>query len=137
MEWVMYIFENLHGDFSCLALTSSSIASLALSNDPPPGDDVDPSAQLGLGHLPDPRAHEEVLFDGNLNDILGGTLGDAIEQGKVLEPEDRVEIELEINNRDQEGQDKAPDMVIYPCFFWKYMNMAILLLTIDVLVQIS
>ena len=113
----MYIFENLHGDSSCLALTSSSIASLALSNDPPPGDDVDPSAQLGLGHLPDPRAYEEVLFDGNLNDILGGTLGDAIEQGKVLEPEDRVEIELEINNRDQEGQDKAPDMVIYPCFF--------------------
>ena len=111
MEWVLYIFENLHGDSSCLALTSSSIASLPLSKSPP-GDDIDPSAQLGPGHLPNPRPHVEVLFDGNLNDILGGTLGDAIEQGKVLEPEDRVEIDLEINNRDQEQQ----DMVIYPNF---------------------
>ena len=115
MEWVLYIFKNLHGDSSCLALTSSSIASLPLSKSPP-GDDIDPSAQLGPGHLPNPRPHVEVLFDGNLNDILGGTLGDAIEQGKVLEPEDRVEIDLEINNRDQEQQDKAPDMVIYPNF---------------------
>ena len=99
-----------------------------------------------MPHWPSPTIHLLVMtstpqlnlvFDGNLNDILGGTLGDAIEQGKVLEPEDRVEIELEINNGDQEGQDKAPDMVIHiSLFFWKYMNMAILLLTIDVLVQI-
>ena len=104
MEWVVYIFENLHGDSSCLALTTSSIASPPLSNDPVPGDDVDPSTQPG---------HEEVLFDGNLNDILGGTLCDAMEQGKVLEPEDRVEIDIEINNQDREGHGQAEDMVIY------------------------
>ena len=65
-----------------------------------------------------------MLFDGNLNDILGGTLGDAIEQGKVLEPEDRVEIELDINNRDQEEQTRRQTLVIYPCFFeiYKYGN---------------
>ena len=76
MEWVVYIFENLHGDSSCLDLTTSLIASPPLSNDPVPGDDVDPSTQPG---------HEEVLFDGNLNDIPGGTLSlcDAMEQGKV------------------------------------------------------
>ena len=86
-----------------MALTTSSIAS-PLSNNPPPGDDVDPSTQPG---------HEEVLFEGNLHDILGGTLCDAMEQGKVLEPEDRVKIDIEINNQDREGHGQAEDMVIY------------------------
>ena len=104
MEWVVYIFENLQGDSSCLALTTSPIASPPHSNRPPPGDDVDPSTQPG---------HEEVLFDGNLNDILGGTFCDAMEQEKVLEPEDRVEIDLEINNQDWERHGQAEDMVIY------------------------
>ena len=113
MEWVLNIFENLNGDSSFLTLSATSIASLPLSNDPPPGDE---EAQHGPGHLPNPQVQERVLFDGNLNDILGGTLRDAMEQGKILERGDRVELDIEIDNQGQEGLDKAQDMVIYHNF---------------------
>ena len=111
MEWVIYIFENLNGDSSCLALSPSPIAPLPLANTPPPGDDNGPSALHG--HLPRHQDHEEVLFDGSLNDILGGTLRDAVEQGNVLVQEDRVVLDLEIGNQGPaDGHDEAHDKVM-------------------------
>ena len=110
MEWVIYIFENLNGDSSCLALSPSPIAPLPLANTPPHGDVNGPSALHG--HLPLHQDHEEVLFDGNLNDILGGTLRDAVEQGNVLVQEERVVLDLEIGNQGPDGHDEAHDQVM-------------------------
>ena len=106
MEWVIYIFENLNGDSSSLALSPSPIAPLTLANTPPPGDDNGPSALHG--HSPRHQDHD----DGNLNDILGGTLRDAVEQGNVLVQEDHVVLDLEIGNQGPDGHDEAHDKVM-------------------------
>ena len=68
MEWVLYIVTNLNGDSSFLTMPAPSIDLLPLSKDPPSGE------QVG----------DDVIFDGSLDDLVGATLHNAVEQVKPV-----------------------------------------------------
>ena len=74
MEWVLYIVTNLNGDSSFLTMPAPSIDLLPLSKDPPSGE------QVG----------DDVIFDGSLEDLVGATLHNAVEQVKHNAMQDRV-----------------------------------------------
>ena len=68
MEWVLYMVTNLNGDSSFLTIPAPSIATLPLSKDPPSVESAGNSDDLGQ------QVGGEVIFDGNLEDLVGGTL---------------------------------------------------------------
>ena len=59
---------NLNGDSSFLTIPAPSIATLPLSKDPPFVESAGNSDDLGQ------QVGGEVIFDGNLEDLVGGTL---------------------------------------------------------------
>ena len=82
MEWVLYMVTNLNGDSSFLTIPAPSIATLPLSKDPPSVESADNSDDLGQ------QVGGEVIFDGNLEDLVGGTLHnnmEPVENNEVLD----------------------------------------------------
>ena len=76
MEWLLYMVTNLNGDSSFFTIPAPSIDSLPLSKDPPSGESARPSDDHGQ------QVGEEVVFDGNLDDLVGGILHNEMEQVK-------------------------------------------------------
>ena len=84
MEWLLYMVTNLNGDSSFLTIPAPSIDLLPLSKDPPSGESARPSDDQGQ------QVGEEVVFDGNLDDLVGGILHNEIEQVKHNKVQDMV-----------------------------------------------
>ena len=82
MEWVLYMVTNLNGDSSFLTTPAPSIATLPLSKDPPSVESAGNSDDLGK------QVGDEVIFDGNVEDLVGGTLHnnmEPVENNEVLD----------------------------------------------------
>ena len=64
MEWVLYLVSNLNGDTSFLSIPAPSNEPLPLSEDPP---GVNVGDQDHHGQVK--PVEEEVIFDGNIDDL--------------------------------------------------------------------
>lgn len=73
MEWLLYMVTNLNGDSSFLTIPAPSIDLLPHSKDPPSGESAGPSDDHGQ------QVDEEVIFDGNLDDLVGGILHNEVQ----------------------------------------------------------
>ena len=80
MEWVLYLVSNLNGDASFLSIPAPSNYPLPLE-DPP---DVNAVAPDHRAHHHTAQVAEEVIFDGNLDDL---------QQVVVVEQDDLAEVE--------------------------------------------
>ena len=85
MEWLLYMVTNLNGDSSFLTIPAPFFFDLLpLSKDLPSGESARPSDDQGQ------QVGEEVVFDGNLDDLVGGILHNEIEQVKHNKVQDMV-----------------------------------------------
>ena len=80
MEWVLYLVSNLNGDASFLSIPAPSNYQMP-QEDPP---DVDAVAPDHHAHHHTAQVAEEVIFDGNLDDL---------QQVVVVEQDDLAEVE--------------------------------------------
>ena len=84
MEWLLYMVTNLNGDSSFLTIPALSIDLLPLSKDPPSAESGGTSDDHGQ------QVGEEVIYDGNLDDLVGGTLHNTMEPVKHDEVQNMV-----------------------------------------------
>ena len=95
MEWVLYLVSNLNGDASFLSIPAPSNYPLPLIEDPP---DVNAGAPDHHGQHGVAQVNEEVIFDGNIDDL---------HQVVVVEQEDVGEV----NKQALEEHDAVQNMV--------------------------
>ena len=105
MEWVLYLVSNLNGDASFLTISAPTAHSLPFSKDPPSGDIAGTSDHHGQH----PQVDEEVIYDGNLVDLVGGTLQVAMKPVEQVVVKDLGGVNVQAT----EEHDEVQDIVLY------------------------
>ena len=101
MEWLLYLVTNLNGDASFLTIPAPTAHSLPCSKDPPFGD-IAGTSDHHVQHL---QVDEEVIFDGNLVDLVGGTLQVAMKPVEQVVVEDTGGVNVQATEEHNEVQD--------------------------------